>query len=73
MVTDLAVLGYHPTSRRMEVHSLHPGVQTEQVVQATGFALTFRQPLETTQLPTSIELGILRDEVDPHGYIIGRG
>jgi glutaconate CoA-transferase subunit B len=72
VITDLAVLGYHEHSKRMKVLSLHPGVSREQVVNATGFDLTFHEPLGTTAPPTDQELRILREEVDPHRYIIGR-
>jgi glutaconate CoA-transferase subunit B len=72
VITDLAVLGYHEQTRRMEVLSLHPGVTREQVAAATGFQLTFREPLATTGAPTEGELTILREQVDPHRYIIGR-
>src|SRR5262245_61555552 len=73
VITDLAILGYHEVTKRMEVHSLHPGVTLEQVRANTGFELTVREPLETTAPPTALELKILREEVDPHRYIIGRG
>jgi glutaconate CoA-transferase subunit B len=72
VITDLAVLGYHEHTKRMEVLSLHPGVSREQVTAATGFALTFHEPLGTTAPPADQELRILRKEVDPHRYIIGR-
>ena len=72
VITDLAVLGYHHVTKRMEVHSLHPGVRLEQVRQATGFALEVSPDLGTTPPPTEDELRILRDEVDPLRYIIGR-
>src|SRR5262245_64907526 len=72
VITDLAVLGYHERTRRMEVLSLHPGVRLEQVRQATGFELHVREPLAVTDPPTEAELHILRDEVDPHRYCIGR-
>jgi glutaconate CoA-transferase subunit B len=72
VITDLAVMGYHEETRRMEVLSLHPGVTREQVKSATGFALGFREPLATTAPPSTHELQILREEVDPHRYIIGR-
>jgi glutaconate CoA-transferase subunit B len=72
VITDLAVLGFHEQTKRMEVLSLHPGVVREQVSAATGFTLTFREPLATTAPPTARELQILRDDVDPHRYIIGR-
>lgn len=72
VITDLAVLGYHEESKRMEVLSLHPGVTMEQVQHATGFKLGMREPLGITVPPTPEELRILREEVDPHRYIIGR-
>src|ERR687888_378840 len=34
VITDLAVMGYHAQTKRMEVHSLHPGVTLDQVAQA---------------------------------------
>jgi glutaconate CoA-transferase subunit B len=72
VITDLAVLGYHAETKRMEIHSLHPGVTLEQVRQATGFELGVKEPLSTTSPPSERELQILRDEVDPHRYVIGR-
>ena len=72
VITDLAILGYHEQTKRMEVRSLHPGVTLEQVKNATGFDLEVKEPLETTRPPTEEELRILRDEVDPHRYVIGR-
>jgi glutaconate CoA-transferase subunit B len=72
VITDLAVLGYHEHTRRMEVISLHPGVTLEQVRRATSFALGVREPLGTTVPPSEAELVILREEVDPHRYVIGR-
>jgi glutaconate CoA-transferase subunit B len=72
VVTDLAVLGYHEESKRMEVLSLHPGIQLQQVMDATGFEIGIRHPLAITAAPTDEELRILREEVDPLRYVIGR-
>jgi glutaconate CoA-transferase subunit B len=72
VITDLAILGYHEHTKRMHVLSLHPGVHLDQVHQATGFKLTVVDPLELTAPPTEDELCILREEVDPHRYILGR-
>jgi len=72
VITDLAVLGYHERTRRMEVLSLHPGVGLDRVRQATGFELGVKEPLATTLPPSEHELDILRDEVDPHRYLLGR-
>src|SRR6266478_8511420 len=39
VITDLAILGYHEESKRMTVHSLHPGVTRDQIRDNTGFEL----------------------------------
>jgi glutaconate CoA-transferase, subunit B len=72
VITDLAVLGYAPETCRMQVLSLHPGVTLEQMRANTGFELDVAEQLETTRPPTEAELMILRDEVDPFCYVIGR-
>jgi glutaconate CoA-transferase subunit B len=72
VITDLAVLGYAMDTCRMQVLSLHPGVTLDQVRANTGFELGAAEPLETTHPPTEAELLILREEVDPFGYVIGR-
>jgi glutaconate CoA-transferase subunit B len=72
VITDLAVLGYHDQTRRMQVLSLHPGITLEQVQANTSFALGAVDPLPVTPAPSEAELLILREEVDPHRYVIGR-
>src|SRR5437764_9967830 len=52
VITDLAVLGYHEETKRMEVLSLHPGVTLERVREATGFSLECAEPLTGTAVPT---------------------
>src|SRR6202030_3427306 len=42
VITDLAIMGYHEQTRRMEVLSLHPGITLEQVQANTGFVLGVR-------------------------------
>jgi glutaconate CoA-transferase subunit B len=72
VITTLAVIGFHPESKRMCVESLHPGVTKENVRASTGFELLFVEPLATTPEPTDEELRILREEVDPQGLLIGK-
>lgn len=72
VVTDLAVMGYHPTSKRMQVLSLHPGVTMQVVKDRTGFAIDAVPDVAVTAEPTERELELLRTKVDPHRYIIGR-
>ncbi len=72
VITDLAVMAYDDATKRMQVESLHPGVTLDQVRERTGFELLVRATLDQTPTPTSEELRLLRDEVDPHRYLLGR-
>jgi glutaconate CoA-transferase, subunit B len=72
VITDLAMLGYDEATCRMRVESLHPGVTLEQVQANTGFELLQASQLGSTEPPRDEELRILRDEVDPYRYVIGR-
>jgi len=72
VITDLAILGFHDETRRMEVLSLHPGVTLEDVQQNTGFEIGAANELTGTEPPGERELAVLREDVDPHGYVIGR-
>jgi glutaconate CoA-transferase subunit B len=62
--TDLAVLGFDEGGR-MEVVSVHPGVDLDDVQAATGFELGVRSAAETKP-PSEAELATLR-QVDPTG------
>src|SRR5256886_5118577 len=65
VITDLAVLGYHEQTKRMQVLSLHPGVELEQVRAATGFGLGEHTPLGTAPPATGLEVCLLPEQVDP--------
>lgn len=70
VVTTLAVLGYHPESRRMVLLATQPGVSVEQVLENTGFELLLGEEIEASPPPSEEELRILREEVDKDKYYI---
>jgi len=72
IITNLCIIGFDNPNRQMEVESLHPGVTIEEVIDNTGFELLVKKNLETTEAPDADHLKILRENVDPHKYIIGR-
>ncbi|PKQ27511.1 MAG: 3-oxoacid CoA-transferase [Candidatus Anoxymicrobium japonicum] len=72
VITNLCTLGYDEETCRMRIESLHPGVSVEKVKENCGFELLQADNLDATPPPSEEELRILRDEVDPDGYIIGR-
>jgi glutaconate CoA-transferase subunit B len=69
VVTPLAVMDFEPESKQMRLKSLHPGVTLDEVVQRTGFKLVIPEKVQTTELPTAEELGILRNRIDVRGAL----
>jgi glutaconate CoA-transferase, subunit B len=72
VISDLAVMDFEPTTTRMRLLSLHPGKTLEQVRAATGFELLVGDGLTETPAPTDGQLVVLRTQVDPGRYILGR-
>jgi glutaconate CoA-transferase, subunit B len=72
VITNLAVMGYDDQTKRMRVESLSPEVTFEEVQANTGFDLPRAALVTETEPPRAAELAILRNEVDPYRYVIGR-
>jgi len=72
IITNMAVMDFAPDSKRMRVISLNPGFTFADVQENCGFELLQADNLQQTKPPTAEELRILRDEVDPNRYVIGR-
>jgi acyl CoA:acetate/3-ketoacid CoA transferase beta subunit len=65
VLTDKAVLGFHPETRRMVLVSVHPGVTHEDLRASTGFELEIPSDAPVTPEPTPEEVQLIRDELDP--------
>lgn len=72
VITSLAVLGFDDATKRMRVDSVHEGVTFAEVQAQTGFELLVADPLGVTPPPSDDQLQVLREQVDPQRYIIGR-
>jgi glutaconate CoA-transferase, subunit B len=66
VVTNLAVLDFAGPHHAMRIRSVHPGVTPEQVQKQTSFELAVADSLGETRIPTSEELRIIREVIDPH-------
>jgi glutaconate CoA-transferase, subunit B len=73
VITNLCVIGFDDSTKRMKVESMHPGITKEKIIENTGFELLWAENVTVSDAPTTDELNILRTEVDPYRYIIGRG
>lgn len=72
VITNLAVLEFDEESKRMCVESLHPGVTLRDVEDNTGFELLVPKEIQESAPPNDEELRILRKEVNPYRYVIGK-
>ncbi len=72
IITNMAVMDFEPVSKRMRISSVNPGYSLQDIQDNCGFELLKADKIVETQAPTEEELRILREEVDPYGYVIGR-
>lgn len=72
IVTDMAVMDFEPESKRMRIISVNPGYTVDDVQDNCGFQLLIADVVNDTKPPTKEELDVLRTEVDPYRYVIGR-
>ncbi len=69
VISNLAVYDFATPDRSMRLKSVHPGVTVDQVVENTGFELTIDSNVPETRLPTAEELSIIREQIDPKGFL----
>ena len=69
VVSNLGVFDFETSDHRMRLVSVHPGVRVEDVVSATQFELAHDADVPETRLPTPEELHLIRDVLDPEGWI----
>jgi glutaconate CoA-transferase, subunit B len=60
VITDLGVLRPDPDTAELTLTELHPGVELDQVIAATGWPLKVSRDLGRSPAPTGAELAILR-------------
>jgi glutaconate CoA-transferase, subunit B len=64
VITDLGVLEPDPETKRLVLTQIHPGVEVDEVREATGWDLQIAPDLQTTEPATAEELAKLRELVD---------
>jgi glutaconate CoA-transferase, subunit B len=70
VVTDLCVFGFREPDRHMYVRSIHPGVSADDIRSRVGFEVEIEKNCPATEAPTSAELRLLRERIDPHGMYV---
>jgi glutaconate CoA-transferase subunit B len=66
VISNLAVMDFHPESKRMRLQSVHAGVTLDQVRKATGFELLVPEDtVPETRPPSQEQVRLIRDIIDP--------
>jgi acyl CoA:acetate/3-ketoacid CoA transferase beta subunit len=68
VVTNLGSFDFETADHRMRIHSLHPGVTADEVVEATGFDIVVPEDIPETRMPTTEEMDLLNNVIDPRGF-----
>ncbi|MGI6605371.1 MAG: hypothetical protein GX062_08490 [Firmicutes bacterium] len=71
VITDLCTLRPDPESGILVLDEIYPGISAEEVLANTGWDLDISQARPFAP-PTKEELKVLRLEVDPHRFYLGR-
>ena len=67
VITDMGIFRFDQETHEMLLSSLHPGYSVEAVQAEVSWPLRVADDLATTEPPTSEELRIMRQELDPAG------
>lgn len=67
VVSNLGVFDFDTPDHSMRLRSLHPGVDVEEVIAATGFELVIPDQVDETRWPTDEEMHLIRTVIDPEG------
>jgi len=73
ILTDKAIFDFHPETKLVQLKSIHPGVNLDDVIADTGFTHDYvPDEVPETPPPTDEELRLIREVIDPRGLLIPR-
>ncbi|MBC7227496.1 MAG: hypothetical protein H5T61_09715 [Thermoflexales bacterium] len=70
VITDKAIFGFDPQTRRMRLESIHPHTTLEDVLANMGFRPLIPDPVPVTEPPTVEQIRLIREEIDPEGIYV---
>jgi len=71
VITDKAIYGFHPETKKMMLISIHPGNTLKDVTSTLGFQPVVPSQVPYTEPPTSEQLRLIREEIDPERMYMG--
>lgn len=70
VITDRAIFGFDPQTRRMRLESIHPHTTLEDVLANMGFQPVVPDHVPVTEPPTAEQIRLIREEIDPEGIYV---
>jgi glutaconate CoA-transferase subunit B len=67
MITDKAILNFANPEREMQLSALYPGVTVDGVQAEVGWPLRLAAKIEEVSAPSTEDLRLIREELDPDG------
>jgi glutaconate CoA-transferase subunit B len=71
VITDKAIFGFHPETKQMTLLSIHPGNTLDDVLGTMGFKPDVSKPLPFTEPPSTEQLRLIRENIDPQRMYVG--
>lgn len=71
VITDKAIYGFHPETRKMMLISIHPGNTLKDVTSTLGFQPVIPSQVPFTEPPKSEQLRLIREVIDPERMYMG--
>jgi glutaconate CoA-transferase subunit B len=66
VITDKAVFGFDPDTKRMKIESIHPDSNLEDVLENMNFKPVVPDDIPVTEPPTREQVRLIREEIDPN-------
>jgi len=71
VITDKAIFGFDPQSKKMRLESIHPNTSLEDVLSNMSFEPIVPDEVPVTVPPTAEEVRLIREEIDPEKAYAG--
>jgi glutaconate CoA-transferase subunit B len=71
VITDKAIFGFDPESKKMRLESIHPNTTLEDVLSNMSFEPIIPDQVPVTTPPTAEEVRLIREEIDPEKAYAG--
>ena len=71
VITDKAIFGFDPESKKMRLESIHPNTTLDDVLSNMSFEPIISDEVPVTVPPTAEEVRLIREEIDPEKAYAG--